>query len=180
MTTYHYISLYITIYHYISLYITITICQYSILLNTSQYQKIAPLVCPFYDPFCDRALLPSGTDPTEGLRASAEGLRASPCDRRCDGRPVARRSAGPEGRDQGSHGFNVGKTMINQPYLMVLSLQHKWKSCFFTIPRTRIKMCFHQFSLCIAGIYMTSEAFQTSCQFCFQKRGFTVRTNLLI
>ena len=63
---------------------------------------------------------------------------------------------------------------------MVLSLQHKWKNCFFTIPRTRIKMCFHQFSLCIAGIYMTSEAFQTSCQFCFQKRRFTVRTNLLI
>ena len=76
------------------------------ILNTFQYQKNAPLVCPFYDPFCDRALLPSGTDPTEGLRASAEGLRASaeglrasPCDRRCeDQAPAApaERSAGGE------------------------------------------------------------------------------------
>lgn len=72
------------------------------ILNTSQYQKIAPLACPFYDPFCDRALLPSGTDPTEGLRASAEGLRASPCDRRCEDRAPAapaapaERSAGGE------------------------------------------------------------------------------------
>ena len=56
------------------------------IVNTSQYQRIVPLV-PFY-PSCD-PLLPSGADPTEGLgasaeglRASAEGLRPSRCDRR--------------------------------------------------------------------------------------------------